>query len=98
MKHQLAPLFFLCFKRGQDGTMFTWFSNILFLRYERSTMNAANGTHVPQATCGLGQHLNGLSEDNRSESPCHLFNLLIHFFEIRNTLHFTNNQQTFFPL
>ena len=61
-------------------------------------MNAANGTPVPQATCGLGQHLNGLSEDNRSESPCHLFNLLIHFFEIRNTLHFTNNLQTFFPL
>ena len=76
--------------------MFIWFSNILFLRYGRSTMNAANGTPVLQATCGLGQHLNGLSEDNRSECPCHLFHLQIHFFfQIRNTSHFTNTQQTF---
>ena len=92
----LLPLFR---KSGQDMKQCSLgFLTSSFLRYGRSTMNAANGTPVLQATCGLGQHLNGLSEDNRSVCSCHLFNLLIHFFEIRNMLHFTNNQQTFFPL
>ena len=61
-------------------------------------MNAANGTPVPQATCGLGPHLNGLSEDNRSECPCHLFHLQIHFFFKSETRHISQTlNKPFFP-